>query len=171
MKQLTIFRVLTYILLPFAALLGLMDAIILLNAIANPAFLLIGFILATFVIYTVVSMQFLIKGIDNRRRCNPSLRDWIRVNAYVCFFMAGLFVLNALSIFFTSDISLRQYLSKFMEVQPKMPPMVNLEFLLSMMKGMAWFMFFFGLVLLVHIRINFKLLKTHAQLFTANESE
>jgi hypothetical protein len=118
MKQLTIFRVLTFILLPIAAVFGFMDLLFLLSALANPALFLIVFILGAFVIYTFVSLQFLTRGIDSGRQCKPGLRDWIRVNAFVSLFMGVMFLFNALSIFFTNEITLRQYVSQFMQTQP-----------------------------------------------------
>jgi hypothetical protein len=167
MKQLTIFRVLTFILIPIAAMFGFIDILFILSALANPGLLLIAFILAAFVIYAFVSLRFLLKGIDTGRPCKPSLRDWIRVNAFVSSFMGIMFLLNALSIFFTSDIVLRQYISQFMEMQSNIPPMLNLDLFLSIMKGMAYFMFLLGIVLLIHIQLNFRLLKKYGYLFDA----
>ena len=99
-KQLTVFRILTFILLPIASLFGVMDLMILPSALANPAILLIVFVLAAFVIYTFTSLRFLTKGIDIGRPCKPSLRDWIRVNAFASSFMGIMFLMNALSVFF-----------------------------------------------------------------------
>jgi hypothetical protein len=171
MNQLTIFRVLTFVLIPIAAIFGFIDILFILSALANPAFLLFAFILAAFVIYTFSSLKFLTKGIDISRPCKPSLRDWIRVNAYVSTFMGVMFLMNALSIFFTSDITLRQYLSHFLETQPNVPAMLNLELFLTIMKAMAWFMLVISLVLLTHIQLNFRLLKKYRFLFEAPGQE
>jgi hypothetical protein len=165
MKQLTIFRILTFILLPIAAMFGFIDIIFILSALANPALLLVAFILAAFVIYTFASLKFLSKGLDTGRPCNPSLRDWIRVNAFVSSFMGVMFLLNSLSVFFTSEVTLRQYLSQFLESQPNVPAMLNLELFLTIMKIMAWFMFFVSVVLLIHIRLNFRIMKKYGYLF------
>jgi len=171
MNQLTIFRILSFVLIPFAALFGLLDILIILSALANPAFLLFAFILAAFVIYTFASLKFLTKGIDISRPCKPSLRDWIRVNAYVSTFMGVTFLMNALSIFFTSDVILRQYLSHFLETQPNVPTILTLDLFLTIMKGMAWFMFVLSLALLTHIQLNFRLLKKYRFLFEAAGQE
>jgi hypothetical protein len=165
MKQLTIFRILTFTLLPIAAMFGFFDLILLVSALANPAFLLVVFILAAFVIYTFSSLKFLTKGIDLNGPCKPSLRDWIRVNAYVSSFMGIMFLLNALSVFFTSDITLRQYLSQFLENQPNIPPMLNIELFMRIMKMVAYFMLFLSAVLLIHIILNFRIMKQYRHLF------
>lgn len=171
MKLLTIFRILTFILLPIAAMFGFMDLLFILSALANPALLLIAFIVGAFVIYSFVSLQFLIRGIDTGRPCKPGLRDWIRVNAFVSAFMGIMFLLNALSIFFSNDLMLRQYVSEFMKTQPNIPAMLNLEMFMTIMKGMAYFMFFLAIILLVHIQLNFRLMKKYAHLFTAPKPE
>jgi hypothetical protein len=171
MKQLTIFRILTFILLPFAAMFGFMDILFLLSALVNPALLLIVFILGAFVIYTFVSLQFLTRGIDTGLACKPGLRDWIRVNAFVSLFLGVMFLLNALSIFFTNDITLRQYVSQFMQAQPNIPAMLNVELFMTIMKGMAYFMFFLSIILLAHIQINFKLMKKYAHLLSEPKPE
>jgi hypothetical protein len=44
-----------------------------------------------------------------------------------------------MSIFFTTDITLRQYVSQFMQTQPNIPAMLNVELFMTIMKGMALF--------------------------------
>lgn len=171
MNQLTIFRVLTFVLIPIAAIFGFIDILFILSALANPTFLLFAFILAAFVIYTFSSLKFLTKGIDINSPCKPSLRDWIRVNAYVSTFMGVMFLMNALSIFFTNDITLRQYLSRFLETQPNVPAILTFDLFLTIMKGMAWFMFVLSVALLTHIQLNFRLLKKYRFLFEAGSQE
>jgi hypothetical protein len=165
MQSLTLFRILTFVLIPIAALFGFLDILVLLSALANPALLLIAFILGCFVIYTFVSLQFLTKGIDTGRPCKPGLRDWIRVNAFVSAFVGMMFLLNSLSIFFSSDASLKQLITQLLESQPNVPPMLTGELFLRIMKTVAYFMFFVSLALLVHIVLNFRFMKQYKHLF------
>lgn len=165
MNQLTIFRILTFILLPVASLFAVMDLMIIPGALSNPALLLIVFILAAFVIYIFASLRFLTKGIDTGRPFNPALRDWIRVNAFVAGAMGLMFFLNAMSVFLVSDIQLRQYLSQFIDTQANVPPMLNIELFVNMMRIAAWFMLFISIFLIVHIIINFRLMKIYHYLF------
>jgi hypothetical protein len=171
MKQLTLFRILTFILVPFAALFGFMDLLFLLSALANPALLLMVFVLAAFVIYVFASLKFLNRGIDANRPCAPSLRDWIRVNAYVSLFMGGLFFLNGTSILFMSDSNLNQFIHQFLETQPNIPAMLTPAFFLTILKTMAWFMLVVSVFLLTHIIIGFRLLKLYAYLFDTGLTE
>jgi hypothetical protein len=165
MKQLTIFRILTFILLPIAAVLGLLDVILIFSALANPAFLLVAFISGSFVIYTFVSLQFLTKNLETGRPAKPSVRDWIRVNAFVSLFMGVMFLMNSVSIFAMSDLSLRQFVMQYLEAQPNIPAKLNIEMFVSIMRGASYFLFFFSIILLAHIRINFRQLKKNAHLF------
>lgn len=166
MKQLTIFRILTFILLPIAALIAFFDFFVITVALlANPPFLLFGFLLTSFVIYVIASTMFLLKGVDTGKPCKTSLRDWIKVNSYVSSFLGIMFLLNSVSIFFLSDVALRQIVSQLMETQSTIAPMPSRDLLIAFMKGMAYFMFFMSIILLVHIQINYRLLKKHAHLF------
>lgn len=171
MKQLTIFRILTFILLPIAAMFGFMDLLFLFSALANPALLLIVFVLAAFVIYTFASLKFLTMSIDVEQPCKASLRDWIRVNAFVSLFMGIMFFLNAVSIIFMGDVSLRQFVNQFRESQPNIPAMLTTELFITIMKAVAYFMLFVGVVLVSHILLNFKIMKQYGYLFEAPRPE
>ncbi len=166
MKSLTPYRILTFILVPVAVLFAFMDLFLLLSALGNPAMLLFVFMFGCFVIYTFSSLKFLSKGIDPGRPVKLSLRDWIRVNAFVSTFIGTMFLLNALTIFFSSDISLRQMLSQFIENQPNAPANLSPELFLTLMKFFAWFIFIVSVILLIHIRMTFKLLKQYKHLFS-----
>lgn len=165
MKTLTIFRILTFVLLPIGALFGVIDFFMLFTALANPAMLFIVFIMGGFVIYTFASLRFLTRGIDLNKACKPSLKDWIKVNGYVSIFLGVSFLMNALTVFFSSEASLRQVLSQFLETQSNVPPMLTPELFIYMMKIAAYFLFFVSVVLLVHVPLNFRFLKQYGYLF------
>ncbi len=165
MKTLTIYRILTYVLLPIAVLFGMIDFLMLFSALANPALLFIVFIMAGFVIYTFASLRFLTNGIDSNKPCKTSLRDWIKVNGYVSVFLGVSFLMNALSVFFSSETSLRKLLSNFLESQSNVPPMLTPDLFIYMMKIAAYFLFFVSVVLLAHIPLTFRLLKQYGYLF------
>lgn len=165
MKQLTIFRILTFILLPLAAIFGVIDLVMLAIALSNPSMLFPVFTMASFVIYTFVSLRFLTKGIDIEKPCSPSLRDWIRVNAFVSALMGTMLLMNTITIFFMSDAMLRQTLEQILEKQVNVSPLINLALFVKMMKMAAWCMLFISLILLSHIFINFRLMKQFKHLF------
>ena len=171
MKQLTIFRILSFILLPIAALFGGIGFFVLLMALANPEMFLLVFLLAGFVIYTFSSLKFLIKAIDTDRPCKPGLRDWIRVNAFVSIFLGVMFLNGALVIFFSGNAQLRKLYDQTLELQPNMPTIMNFNMYLSMMHAAAYFFLFISIILLVHIPLNFRVMKKYRYLFNAPKPE
>jgi hypothetical protein len=54
---------------------------------------------------------------------------------------------------------------KFLESQPNMPSNLNITLFVKVMRGAAYFLFFFAFVLLVHITMGLRLLKQYAFLF------
>ena len=163
--MLTLFRILTFILIPIAVLFGFMDVILLFGALANTAFLLGFFILGCFVIYVFASLKFMNTGIDRGAPCKPSLRDWIRVNAFVSIYMSVSTILTCLRYFFEKDDTLKKEFEQMLATQANVPKMVNPDLLLTVMKGSLYFMLVVSIVLLVHIIINFRLLKRYKHLF------
>lgn len=163
--MLTLFRILTFILIPIAVLFGFMDVIFLFGALANTAFLLGFFVLGCFVIYVFASLKFMNTGIDRGAPCKPSLRDWIRVNAFVSIYMSVSTILTCLRYFFTDKNTMRTEFEQMLSTQANVPKMVNADLLYSIMRGSLYFMFLVSIVLLVHIIINFTLLKRYKHLF------
>lgn len=165
MKKITVFRLLTYILLPFAAFFGLMDIIMLMSAIANPSLLLAVFLIAAFCIYSFASLVFLTKHIDRNQTAKPSLKDWIKVNAYASFFLGFQFLVTAGGIFYMGEHELKTVIDKFLETQSNLPAELNVQLFIKVMRGAAYFLFLFSFVLIVHITMVFGLIKQYSHLF------
>ncbi len=167
MNQLTIFKIISFLLIPVALLFGLMDIAVTIMALSgNPAFLLMAFAMACFVIYVFASLYFLLNGINHERQCKPSLKDWIKVNAYGSLFISVLFLMNASAVFFINDINLRQVISEMMEQQPELSGKITLDVFIKMFKVVAGLMFVISALTITHILIHFKLLKRYDYLFS-----
>ncbi len=171
MQKLTFFRILSFILIPIALLFLFMDFFALLMALSNPTVLFPVFLMAGMVIYIFTSAYFLLVGIDRKQVLNPSLKDWIKVNAYVTLFFGFQFMLIALSVFYLNQNDLKEMADKVMSAQPNMPKTMTSALFLTMLRGMAYFFFFLAFFLLIHITICFKLLKEHAGLFSEKLAE
>ena len=171
MKQITVFRLFTYILLPFAAFFGIMDLIMLLSALGNPSILFAVFLIAAFCIYVFAALIFLIRHIDRNQHAKPSLKDWIKVNAYASLFLGFQFLISAVGIFYMGEHELRNVVDKFLETQPSMPNNLNITLFVKMMRGAAYFLFFFAFILLVHITMGLRILKQYAYLFAEEIAE
>jgi hypothetical protein len=164
-----LYRILTYILVPFALLFGLFTLILFFIAISNPALFLGVFLLAAFIIYYFCSFRFLHNGLLNKQQLKPKLRDWIKVNAYVTLpfaimnFMQGFMLIRKPALI---DESIKQML----EMQQRMGvPAQPAGTYNSMMMTVLYIILFFSIVLLVHVMLTFSFLKKYEHLFTSGE--
>jgi len=163
--QLKLYTVLSYILIPIALFFGFMDIVLLFSSLANPSALIMVFILACLVIYTFASFKFLKAGIEKEIAQSSKLKDWIKVNAYVSFFLCSLFFINAISILISSDVLLLKFIDEFLQSQPGLPKELTSALMLSLLKGVSVFLLITGIVGLIHIRTSLRLLKQYEYLF------
>lgn len=170
MKQVTIFRILTFILLPIAGVFGLISLFMLLIALSNIGALFSVFVIVAFVIYVFASLQFLTKGIDTGRPCKPGLRDWIRVNAFVTIFMCASSIFSVTTILAQGDAGIREQALQMRNAMIDAPPMLNAELFVRTIKLASWFMGILSVLTLIHLVLNFRLMKQYRHLFsTASE--
>jgi hypothetical protein len=160
---LVVYRLLSFILLPIAAILGFLDAYFLLVALANPSALLPVFAIACIVIYVFTSLSFLTKGILGGRQCNPSLRDWIRVNAIVSIIVSGLGVIEYITLIINKSF-IGEVVKQAIQ-QQKIPAGFTAVQLEQMLLKFFFFFFLFSIVLLIHILMSFRLLRQYNYLF------
>lgn len=165
--MLIVYRILTFILLPIAAILGFIDLSLLLLALSNPAVLLPVFAIACIVIYMFTASSFLQKGILGGRACRASLRDWIRVNAFVSIAFAGLVVIEYLTLLTNKTIA-GEVVKQAMQQQNIPPDMTAAQLEQALLTFLLLF-FIFSVLLIAHILISFRLLKHYSYLFSDNE--
>jgi len=165
MKQVQIFNLLTYLLIPIALLFGFMALLVLPTALANPALLLIVFIFSCITIYTFSSLRFVTTAINKAKNCNPSLKDWIKINGYISVGTAFMFLLNSIAILMLRPIEFNDFVTKAMETQSSLPPNITPTFVGQMLKYTAIFMLITSTIILVHTRIQFVFLKAYSYVF------
>lgn len=166
MRSLKIFRILTYIMIPIACLLGLMGFLILIPALLNPSMWLMLFLFASIVIYTFSSFKFLTSGIERNTRCKPSLKDWIKVNAYVSLVMGGMFFINAIGILSLGPEALSDFVTQMIDAQPNLPKGIKPEFIISLLKTVAGCMLLFSIIIIAHVILALGMVKKFGHLFT-----
>ena len=168
MQQITIYKVLTFILLPFAALFGFFALIMFFIGLANPIILLPVCIMACFTIYAICCMVFVVKGISRQQPLKPSLKDWIKVNGYVTNVMAVISLINSVSVVFYSKAQLKKLSEELLSTQPAMPPGITVETIVSGMVVMSCIMLVFSVVLLIQLALSFRLVKKYQYMFESH---
>lgn len=159
--QKRIFQILTYLLLPIGLFFGVMGVGMLFLAIVNTQILLPVFMLACFAIYVYCSHRFLQK-INAHEQISKSLRDWMRVNAYVCVFMSILFVMNTAVIIYLPSQKLEGFLQPSLDSMGNLANGLSIEKLTQQMKSFSVFLLILCILLLVHIFLNFRLQRMQA---------
>ncbi len=167
MRALKIFRILSYIMIPIACLFGLMGLLVLIPALMNPSMWLMLFLFASIVIYTFSSFKFLRSGIERNARCKPSLKDWIKVNAYVSLVMGGMFFINAIGILSLGPVALSDFVTQLIDAQPNLPKGIKPEFIISLLKGVAGFMLVCSIIIIAHVILGLGMVKKFGHLFSS----
>jgi len=160
-----LYVVLSYILIPIALLFAFLDVVLFMTALANPSALIMVFVIACLVIYTFASFKFLKKGIEQEQVQSSKLKDWIKVNAYVSFFLCALFFINSISVLVADNATLMTFVNEFLQQQPNLPAEITNSMILSLLKGVSVFLLFSGIVGLLHIRTTLRLVREHDHLF------
>ena len=161
--ELIIYRILSFLLLPVAALFGLNCLGGLLAAISNPTMLLVIFLLACMVIYIVASFLFLTKGIDKNSPRKPSLRDWIRINGGITF-MISLIAATGLTGIKLDTPTLKSMMDQI-EAQNHLQLGISLQQFQTIMQSFITFLFVLSIVLIAHIIMTFHMVKRFRYLF------
>lgn len=165
--MLTLYRILTYLLLPLAAILGFLTIITLFASYANPAGLLPAFLCGATVIYLISSFNFLHRSVVGGRPNKPSLYDWIRVNGFVALALGAIFIFQ--SIYFRYNTDLQDQLEAQMKEMAATMPDQKLPDLNRIIRAVLNFMLASGSVLVAHILLTFRYLKSHFHLFGRNQ--
>jgi len=163
MQKHTFYKIISYILLPVAALFGVFTLLLLFVALANPPMLLPLFVVACVVIYIITSFKFLNKGIMQNKECKPGLRDWIKVNAYVSIVFATLMLIQTIAVVQNPEL-MSKALDDTLAMQPANQPFSK-NMLMKMVTGIMYFFGVVSLLLLIHIFTTFRLLKQYNHLF------
>jgi hypothetical protein len=166
MKQLTVYRILSYILLPVAALLAFLTLLALIVSLGNVAMLFSAFITGATVIYIFSSFSFLQNGIDRQAACKPKLKDWIKVNGYVALFFAVMGLIQGIVVL-SNPGATKMIMDNFMTMQATELKAPEMALMLKIMKAVLWFMVVFSAILLFHISTTFKLLRQYKHVFGA----
>ncbi|MFY7899298.1 MAG: hypothetical protein ACOVNY_03865 [Chitinophagaceae bacterium] len=167
MIAIKVYRIITYILLPFAALFSLIALFTLLVALANPQLFLPLFLMICVVLYVFGSFNFLQKAIIKMQECKPFLRDFITVNAIVATVFAASGILQFIQLNMNPAI-MHKTLEQAMAMQQPNAPANVLPMMHSIMSVTLYIILVLSILLLVHIFLSFRLMKSFKHAFTKN---
>ena len=165
MKIESVYRILFFILLPIAGFFAFIDFFAILAALAQPALLISVFIIACMVIYIYTTYRFSTIGIQQAKPCKHSLKDLIKVNAYVSLFFIVMSFVQTYLILTQPNLIKTMMGQLLVQQQNNMPPGTTADTFVSMAKGILYFLAAFATILLVHIVITFRLLKKYNHVF------
>lgn len=166
MKGLILQRINSYILIPIGILLALNVLNGLIIAISNPLLLFVHFIIACVPIYIFTSSYFLFSGIIKGKKCKASLKDWIKINAFVSMLFIAIIGICSISVYMilSSPQILQEVFNKIPTNQfPGGAPSETQ--LISLLKIFISIMLPFSILLLLHIIKTFKLIKKYPSVF------
>jgi len=162
-----LYKVLSFILLPIGALLGIVCLVALISALGNLSMLLPVFLVACIAIYIFSSFILVFNGMIREKPCNASLKDWIKVNAYVSLFFAIMCVSNF--VYLKTKPELMKEFTKEVLASQKNIPADALAIMPQLINGMLAVMLGLGIILLVHISLSLTFIKTKPELFKEDE--
>lgn len=162
MWKLKTYQILSILLLPVAVLFTISGLFSLSMVVGNPSLLLPFGILSATVMYIFFSFQFLTKGILRNIQCQASLKDWIKVNAYVTLVFALMCIVQFISVSLHPEL-LDNLIVQMKTMQQKEAPSPDLFY--KTLKGILFGMLAIGVVLIGHVLLTFTLLKKHEELF------
>ncbi|MGN6354722.1 MAG: hypothetical protein ACTHLB_15125 [Parafilimonas sp.] len=163
MMKLTIYRILSFLLLPMAILFSIAILLLIRAAFANPAMLLPFFLIACIAIYTFASLNFLIRGIDGKKFLGKSSKDWLRVNA-IASTVFSLLMITQCTIFLMHPEMLQQITAQAKENAGAEFKMNKADFE-NYIRITSYFFLVYAIVLFIHIMLSFQYLKKYAYLF------
>jgi hypothetical protein len=166
--KLTIYRVLSFLLVPMAILFAMGVLLFLSAAFANPAMLFPLFLIACIVIYSFASLNFLIKGIDGKKNLRKSSKDWIKVNAIVSIVFALLMISQC--IVFLMHPEMIQDLVKQTKHNAGSDFKLSEADFENYFLITSYFFLVYAIVLFVHIIISFQYLKVYSYLFQGEKN-
>jgi hypothetical protein len=104
-------------------------------------------------------------GLEREIVQTSKLKDWIKVNAYVSFFLCSLFFVNSISVLVSTNAVLLKFIDEFLQQQPNMPKEITNALVLSILKGVSVLLLVTGIIGIVHIRTTLRLVKQNDHLF------
>jgi len=166
MKSTTLYTILSFLLLPFGLIMLFTSLPMLLASFISPTALFPLFMIICIIIYIITCFIFLQKGIKQEIACKRSLKDWIKVNAFVTIVFIGLMFAQTTIIIKNPSIISQQLIADVSAQQSNLPAQFTPELIHKLLKFIGYFMLIYSIILGIHIIITFRLIKTYQHIFS-----
>ena len=166
--KLTIYRILSFLLVPMAILFAMGVLLFLSTAFANPALLFPLFLIACIAIYSFASLNFLIKGIDGKKNLKKSSKDWIKVNAIVGIVFPLLMIIECV-VFLMHPEMMQDVVSQTKQNAGTNFKLSEADFE-NYFRITSYFFLAYAITLCIHIIMSFQYLKTYNYLFQGEKN-
>lgn len=166
MKYPSLYRILSYILLPVGGLLAFNTIQGLLVSLANPLLLIITFVMACVPLYIFTSTYFFFNGVMKAKPCKPSLKEWIKANAVVSIiFTALMFLCSLMALAVLGNPQLLMETIKQMPAYQQDATKMAPAEIIKLFKLFVAIMLPLSIILIVHIIMTFNMLKQYKHVF------
>ncbi len=165
MKNLKVYKVLSYILLPFGGLLGVVALFGVLASLGNPLMMLMFLIVVCVALYIFSSFRFLNRVIIQQIKSRPSLKDFVRVNTFISIFFSVYTLYSAMVALNNPDLMKTAIQQMMAMPQFAMPPGYNEASFLHIFKISYIIFGIFCALLMLHSSATLFLLKQYKSAF------
>ncbi|MBX2931777.1 MAG: hypothetical protein KF781_07530 [Chitinophagaceae bacterium] len=162
----TLYNIVSLLLLPFGLLMLFTTLPMILAAFISPSALFPLFMLICILIYIVCSFIFLQKGIKNEIPCKKTLKDWIKVNAFVSITFAVLMLMQSIIIIRNPSIISEQLITDLAAQRGGFTTQFPPELMHKLLKFISYFMLIYSIIIGLHIVLTFKLIKLYQHIFS-----
>lgn len=169
MNTIKAYKIISFILAPFACFWGMAALISLFMSLMNIAFFFQALLAACITAYIILSFIFLIRGISQNKNCNPSLKKWIRRTGTISFIFTCLSLFQSLFLL-TKPMTLSSIIDQMQNLQKDMPQ-VDSHLIISTLRTLLYILIFFAVTLIVHYIETVKFLKIYSSVFNKNAEQ
>jgi len=170
MKKHRFYRIINFVILPLSAYIGVNVLISIFASLTNPMLLLFEFVMACIPMYAFTANYFYNRSIKLQQPSKPSLKDFIKVNAYVSIIFSVFMFFTCLMV--AAMLSDAAMLKQMMDqLEQNAPAQIPKERLLQFLRIFVYIFLPFSILLIIHIVITLKLLKRYSHMFRSSTDD
>lgn len=159
----TLYKILTYLLVPVGLLFALTTALLFAAAIQNPQLLLGLFMVACTAIYIFVSFYIVVGGINQDKPVGVVTKKWLIANGIVTGVYCGILFFTCASLTMSTE-NMNEFVTMFTN-NFKRPEEISQDQMLGILKSSLIVAVVLSFLLLVHTLLSVRIVKQYQHLF------